>query len=63
MHIDELLTLAKQHINAQQDKPSLSISGDWAQGRTAYGGVSAALIYAAIKEKVSADRVLRSLYL
>jgi acyl-CoA thioesterase II len=60
MQIDELLNLAKQHINAPEDHPSLSISSDWAQGRTAYGGISAALVYAAIKEKVSTDRVLRS---
>ncbi|MFT4941088.1 MAG: acyl-CoA thioesterase [Paraglaciecola sp.] len=60
MQIDELLALVKQHINAQQDKPILSISNDWAQGRTGYGGVSEALIYAAIKEKVSTDQVLRS---
>jgi acyl-CoA thioesterase II len=60
MHIDELISQTKQYMNAEQGKSPLIISKDWAQGRTAYGGVSAALIYAAIKEKVSEDRLLRS---
>ena len=60
MHIDQLLDTTRRYINTELNKPTLSISKDWTQGRTAFGGVSAAMIYAAIKEKVTADRVLRS---
>jgi acyl-CoA thioesterase len=60
MHIDELITLTKRYIHATTDKPELSIPSDWAQGRTSYGGITGALVYTAIKEKVTPDRVLRS---
>ncbi|GGO70421.1 acyl-CoA thioesterase [Bowmanella pacifica] len=58
MHIDELL----QQIHCSQNSsPTLSVPKDWAQGRTVFGGLSAALLYAAIREQVPADRALRSL--
>ncbi|MFT6897320.1 MAG: acyl-CoA thioesterase, partial [Paraglaciecola sp.] len=60
MHIDELITLTKRYVHATTDKPILIIPNDWAQGRTAYGGITGALVYTAIKEKVTPDRVLRS---
>jgi acyl-CoA thioesterase II len=60
MHIDELIDLTRQYINTEENRPMLSISKDWTQGRTAFGGISAAMIYTAIKEKVTEDRVLRS---
>jgi acyl-CoA thioesterase len=60
MHIDELITLTKRYIHATTDKPVLIIPNDWAQGRTAYGGITGALVYTALKEKVTPDRVLRS---
>lgn len=61
MHIDDLISASKKYINGQkQEECGLIIGQDWAQGRTAYGGISAALIYAAIKEKITDDRLLRS---
>jgi len=60
MNIDELIKLTKNYINGADNKPSLEIDSYWAQGRTVYGGITAALVYTAIKEKVSSDRVLRS---
>lgn len=58
MHIDELLL---QIHNSQASSPTLRIPKDWTQGRTVFGGLSAALLYAAIREKVASDRPLRSL--
>ena len=58
MHIDELLALAK----TQKSSPSLvlTIPSGWSQGRTVYGGLSAGLLYAAAREYVDLDRVMRS---
>lgn len=58
MHIDELLALAK----AQKDQPNkeLTIPKNWSQGRTVYGGLSAGLLYAAAREYVAPERLMRS---
>ena len=61
MHIDKLLDQINQQISAQCNTAALTISKSWAQGRTVFGGISAALVYQAIRRKVSDDRVLRSL--
>ena len=53
MNIDELFQLAKQ-------PGELSVPNQWTQGRTVFGGLSAALVYVAIKQQVAGDRVLRS---
>ena len=61
MHIDDLIDATNLYINSEeQDRPQLSIPKEWAQGRTAYGGLTGALVYTAIREKVSNDRLLRS---
>nr|WP_297347663.1 thioesterase family protein [uncultured Glaciecola sp.] len=58
MHIDELLALAK----TQKYTPNLvlTIPSSWSQGRTVYGGLSAGLLYAAAREHVGLERVMRS---
>ncbi|GAB3518640.1 acyl-CoA thioesterase [Photobacterium alginatilyticum] len=58
MHIDTLLQTAKELTNSQA---TMTLPEDWAQGRTAFGGISAALLYTVMKEKVADDRPLRSL--
>jgi len=58
MHIDTLLSQAQQI--AAESLP-MTLSPDWAQGRTAFGGVSAALLYTAMQSKVLPGRALRSL--
>ena len=60
MTIDSLIENTRNHVLKPDLFPSLYIPGDWAQGRTAYGGVSAALAYVAMKEKVSPGRLMRS---
>lgn len=62
MHIDDLLTLPEATIQPDNSKlfNHLQIPANWAQGRTAFGGVSAAMIYRAISQFVSSDRVLRA---
>lgn len=60
MLIDDLLHAAARHTLSPAEQPHLEIPGDWAQGRTCYGGLSAALLYHAIRQKVSDDRVMRS---
>ena len=60
MLIDDLLDQAKAHILTPEQQPSLTIPGDWAQGRTSYGGISAAMVYAAMQAQVSDDRLLRA---
>lgn len=54
MNIDELFQQAKQ-------ANELSVPNQWTQGRTVFGGLSAALVFVAIQEKVASGRVLRSL--
>ncbi|WP_438864878.1 acyl-CoA thioesterase [Neptunicella sp.] len=58
MLIDELLGLARQQDN---DDVTLSIPKDWTQGRTAFGGISAALVYQTMRNQIDQQRLLRSL--
>ncbi|WP_026374704.1 acyl-CoA thioesterase [Aestuariibacter salexigens] len=59
MHIDELLSQLSH--SAQAEGPAvMTIDKSWTQGRTAFGGISAALTYASMKNKVAEGRVLRS---
>ena len=61
MHIDDLIDATNLYINSDKhDRAQLSIPKEWAQGRTAYGGLTGALVYSAIRQKVGNDRVLRS---
>ncbi|GAA0857272.1 thioesterase family protein [Aliiglaciecola litoralis] len=60
MTVDQLLSQARNHSENPLEVPHLLITKEWAQGRTAFGGVSAAMVYAAIKQQVSNDRVMRS---
>lgn len=60
MNIDKLLSDASTHSLNKSTLPELTISKDWTQGRTAFGGLSAAMTYAAIKQNVADDRVMRS---
>ncbi|WP_088328749.1 thioesterase family protein [Lacimicrobium sp. SS2-24] len=59
MHIDQLLEQIQQH--ADQETTPITVPKSWTQGRTLFGGISAALLYEAIRHKVKGDRVLRSL--
>jgi acyl-CoA thioesterase len=58
MHIDELLALAKTQKTTLN--LVLTIPSSWSQGRTVYGGLSAGLLYAAAREYVPLERVMRS---
>lgn len=60
MTIDQILDSVRQHVANPTELPNLEISKQWAQGRTVYGGLSAAMVYEAIKYHVSEDRVMRS---
>lgn len=60
MNIDRLIQITTDHVNDPLETPDITISKDWAQGRTCYGGLSAALVYVAIKQKVVTGRVMRS---
>ena len=55
MEIDELFTLAR-------NETKFSVPSTWTQGRTIYGGLTAALIIEAIHKQVSSDQVLRSIH-
>lgn len=59
MNIDHYLSLAQTHNNDPSQE--YVISKEWSQGRTAYGGLSAGMLYAAGKSYISADRLLRSM--
>lgn len=60
MNIDQLLAQARSHSIQTHRQPNLTVTADWAQGRTVFGGLSAAMLYAAMQEQVASDRVLRS---
>lgn len=51
-----------QCINEASDLTSLQLSvpGNWAQGRTVFGGLSAGILYQALTKLVPNERVLRS---
>ncbi|GGW76551.1 acyl-CoA thioesterase [Alteromonas halophila] len=62
MTVDELLTIPELEPlsdNSWQYTQAV-ITKDWAQGRTAFGGISAGMLYASIRQHVSKERVLRS---
>lgn len=59
MHIDHLLQTVRDSTSG--DSTVLTLPTSWTQGRTVFGGISAALLYEAIKRKVKDDRMLRSL--
>jgi acyl-CoA thioesterase II len=61
MHIDTLLNSVKQQAKTNIQDITLSVSSRWEQGRTLYGGISASLVYQAMREAVNSDKVLRSL--
>ena len=52
-----------QLINESDDlsQLQLNVPGDWAQGRTVFGGLSAGLLYQVLKCIVPSERVLRSI--
>ncbi|MCC2615853.1 thioesterase family protein [Aestuariibacter halophilus] len=54
MHIDELLNYA-------EPGREIVVPSQWSQGRTCYGGVSAALLYRAMQSRLTGQRVMRSL--
>ncbi|MCL9775243.1 acyl-CoA thioesterase [Vibrio methylphosphonaticus] len=58
MHFDKLIEQATQ---CALNDGSMTIPSSWGQGRTVFGGVSAAILYAAMRSKLKIDRALRSL--
>jgi acyl-CoA thioesterase II len=61
MHIDSLLDLVKQQTENKETCLVLSVPSSWAQGRTLYGGISASLVYQAMRQVVDSKKVMRSL--
>ncbi|MNG77712.1 Acyl-CoA thioesterase 2 [compost metagenome] len=55
MNFTQLLEAARQHAEP------VSIPASWAQGRAAFGGLMAAMVYEAMRLKLSDDRPVRSL--
>jgi len=55
MHIDAILEQVYNNSN------TFIIPKSWSQGRTTFGGLSAALVYEAIRNKTEPQRVLRSM--
>lgn len=56
--IDELFTLVEKNIETVS---AFSVPESWTQGRTVYGGLSAALLLKALEQKVASDKSLRAL--
>lgn len=61
MHIDTLLNSVKQQAKSNLKVITLSVASSWSQGRTLYGGISASILYQAMREAVSPEKVMRSL--
>jgi acyl-CoA thioesterase len=59
MDFDALIAIAR--TQRQQPEVLISIPKQWSQGRTAFGGLSAAMLYSAAKEYIAEDRPLRSM--
>ncbi|NCP64258.1 MAG: thioesterase family protein [Paraglaciecola sp.] len=61
MHIDDLIGSVIKQISPTQTHASLSVAKTWAQGRTLYGGISAALIFAGMRQLVPHEKLIRAL--
>ncbi|MCQ8878507.1 thioesterase family protein [Pseudoalteromonas shioyasakiensis] len=64
MHFDDLLKNAAKIGNMpanDQSKASMQFPANWCQGRTAFGGLSAALLYQAMRQRIEPSRRLLSL--
>jgi len=63
MHFEQLLTQATHLGKSQSDEnnQTMQFPANWCQGRTAFGGLSAALLYQAIRGQVNDERRLLSL--
>ncbi|WP_371193160.1 acyl-CoA thioesterase [Glaciecola sp. SC05] len=59
MSFDSLMAIAS--AQRQQPDAPITIPKDWSQGRTVFGGLSAAMLYAAAKPYVDEDRLIRSM--
>lgn len=59
MDFDALIAIAGTH--RQQPDVLINIPKSWSQGRTVFGGLSAAMLYSAAKEYIEEDRVIRSM--
>lgn len=55
MNFTQLLTAVREHPE------SVSVPANWAQGRAAFGGLMAALVYQAMRLKLTDERLVRSL--
>ncbi|MBC7210246.1 MAG: thioesterase family protein, partial [Pseudomonas sp.] len=55
MNFTELLTAARTHPEA------ISVPAGWAQGRAVFGGLMAAMVHEAMRQKLGDDRPVRSL--
>ena len=60
MHFDALIEQVSSANLKENPTATFSIPASWGQGRTVYGGLSAALMYAAIKQQVAENRPMRS---
>ncbi|MEJ2762886.1 thioesterase family protein [Photobacterium sp. MCCC 1A19761] len=58
MDIDTLISKAREIVDTEK---TMALPQSWGQGRTVFGGVSAALLYTAMKSKIRDGRPLRSL--
>jgi acyl-CoA thioesterase II len=63
MHIDKLLALNTPHTqdNKRFIFADCQVSDDWSQGRTLYGGLSAAMAFSAMRTCVDSNREIHSL--
>ena len=58
MNINDILALGQAHISEEAE---LVIEDSWSQGRTVYGGLSTALLFQAIKERVSDEYQVKNI--
>ncbi|KXI30000.1 acyl-CoA thioesterase [Paraglaciecola hydrolytica] len=61
MHIDLLFDMVKEQLSTGQNSATLSVPDTWAQGRTIYGGISASLVYSAMRQLLTPEKQLRTL--
>lgn len=63
MHFEQLLEQAAQlgKPSSEQSSQSMQFPVNWCQGRTAFGGLSAALLFQAIRQQVEQSRRLLSI--
>ncbi|HCF79610.1 MAG TPA: thioesterase family protein, partial [Glaciecola sp.] len=59
MTFDDVLEQTSAYLAGEKD--SITISNNWSQGRTVYGGISSAVLFACVADKITDERPIKTI--